>query len=383
MADNYAFAPSGTSTAASDNIGGVHYPRVKGTWGPDDTATDIDVGVAALPIQDGGNSITVDATSLPLPTGASTAAKQPSLGTAGTASANVITVQGIASMTALVVDGSASTQPISGTVTAIQGTAANLNATVTGTVTVTQGTASSLKTQATGAGTAGSADTGVQTIQGIASMTPVQVSQATAATLNATVVGSGSAGSAATGVLSVQGIASMTPVQVSQATASNLNAQAVGVAAEDAVLSGNPVRMANRASRARPTAMSADGDVITPWCDRYGAQVVTYPFATVLAGQATGSGDTSIISAPSSGSRIRIFRVELSNSHASTALTVGLKSTSVNSGSVFGKRYLPAVGGAAVTAGVVVICGDAEALSINLSAAGQIEWTVYYDLVAT
>ena len=53
-----------------------------------------------------------------LPTGASTAAKQPALGTAGTASADVITVQGIASMTALKVDGSAVTQPISGTVTA-------------------------------------------------------------------------------------------------------------------------------------------------------------------------------------------------------------------------------------------------------------------------
>lgn len=48
-----------------------------------------------------------------LPTGAATEAKQPALGTAGTASADVITVQGIASMTALKVDGSAVTQPVS------------------------------------------------------------------------------------------------------------------------------------------------------------------------------------------------------------------------------------------------------------------------------
>lgn len=53
-----------------------------------------------------------------LPSGAATAAKQPALGTAGTASADVITVQGVASMTALKVDGSAVTQPVSGTVTA-------------------------------------------------------------------------------------------------------------------------------------------------------------------------------------------------------------------------------------------------------------------------
>lgn len=51
--------------------------------------------------------------SVSLPTGAATAAKQPALGTAGTASADVITVQGIASMTALKVDGSAVTQPVS------------------------------------------------------------------------------------------------------------------------------------------------------------------------------------------------------------------------------------------------------------------------------
>jgi hypothetical protein len=40
----------------------------------------------------------ISATSLPLPTGAATAAKQPALGTAGTASADVLTIQGIASM---------------------------------------------------------------------------------------------------------------------------------------------------------------------------------------------------------------------------------------------------------------------------------------------
>ena len=48
-----------------------------------------------------------------LPSGAATSAKQPALGTAGSASADVITIQGIAGMTALKVDGSAITQPIS------------------------------------------------------------------------------------------------------------------------------------------------------------------------------------------------------------------------------------------------------------------------------
>lgn len=56
-----------------------------------------------------GSAVTqpVSAAALPLPTGASTAAKQPALGTSGTPSADVITVQGAASMTAIQVGGAA------------------------------------------------------------------------------------------------------------------------------------------------------------------------------------------------------------------------------------------------------------------------------------
>ena len=68
--------------------------------------------------QSGTWNITNVSGTVSLPTGAATAAKQPALGTAGTASTDVLTVQGIASMTALKVDGSAVTQPVSGTVTA-------------------------------------------------------------------------------------------------------------------------------------------------------------------------------------------------------------------------------------------------------------------------
>lgn len=88
--------------------------------------------------QGGTWNITNISGTVSLPTGAATEAKQPGLGTAGTASSDVITVQGIASMVALKVDGSAVTQPVSGTVTVQQATAANLNATVTGTVAATQ-----------------------------------------------------------------------------------------------------------------------------------------------------------------------------------------------------------------------------------------------------
>lgn len=80
-------------------------------------------GVASMTaVKVDGSAVTqpVSAAALPLPSGASTAAKQPALGTAGSASADVLSVQGVASMTALKVDGSGSTQPISGTVAATQ-----------------------------------------------------------------------------------------------------------------------------------------------------------------------------------------------------------------------------------------------------------------------
>lgn len=91
---------------------------------------------------------------------------------------------------ALKVDGSASTQPVSGTVTVQQATAANLNATVSGTVAATQsgtwninnvsGTVSLPTGAATSAkqpalGTAGTASADVITVQGISGMTALKV----------------------------------------------------------------------------------------------------------------------------------------------------------------------------------------------------------------
>jgi len=121
-----------------------------------------------------------------LPTGASTSAKQPALGTAGTASADVITVQGISGGTALKVDGSASTQPVSGTVTVQQTTASNLNAAVVGT------------------GVAGTPATGVITVQGSNINTAVPVAMR----------GDSDPGIPSTKVLTIQGVSTGTKIPV-------------------------------------------------------------------------------------------------------------------------------------------------------------------------
>lgn len=100
MADNVAITAGTGTTIAADDIGGVLHQRVKISQGADGSATDVS---SAAPLQvtlanTGANTnkllVTPD-----LPSGAATAAKQPALGTAGTASSDVISIQGIASMT--------------------------------------------------------------------------------------------------------------------------------------------------------------------------------------------------------------------------------------------------------------------------------------------
>lgn len=52
MADNVAVTPGTGATFATDDIGGIQYPRVKATWGPDGTANDTDVASGKpMPIQ--------------------------------------------------------------------------------------------------------------------------------------------------------------------------------------------------------------------------------------------------------------------------------------------------------------------------------------------
>lgn len=99
MADNVAItAGSGTTIGADEvadgTLGTVKVQFVKLMDGTLD-------GTAKAAV--GANGLAADVKASVLPTGASTAAKQPALGTAGTASTDVISVQGIASMTKLLV----------------------------------------------------------------------------------------------------------------------------------------------------------------------------------------------------------------------------------------------------------------------------------------
>jgi hypothetical protein len=131
MADNVAVtAGSGTTIAADEvtdgTLGSVKVQYVKLMDGTLDGTTKGVIGAAGLKVdlsgtaanatavKVDGSAVTqpVSAAALPLPSGAATLAKQPALGTAGTPSADVITVQGVTAMTALKVDASGVAVPI-------------------------------------------------------------------------------------------------------------------------------------------------------------------------------------------------------------------------------------------------------------------------------
>lgn len=111
-------------TLTNGSIGGsVTFPT--GSAGTANASALTIQGIANMtPIRIDGTATVqpVSAASLPLPTGASTAAKQPALGVAGTPSADILTVQGATNMTALKVDGSAVVQPVSLATVGISGT---------------------------------------------------------------------------------------------------------------------------------------------------------------------------------------------------------------------------------------------------------------------
>lgn len=135
MADNLtttttvSTVPSGT-VIATDDVSGAHYQLVKVVWGENGTATQTSASdpMPVTATQSGTWNITNISGTISLPTGAATAAKQPALGTAGSASSDVISVQGIASMTAIQVADNGGSLTVDGSVTANAGTNLNTSA---------------------------------------------------------------------------------------------------------------------------------------------------------------------------------------------------------------------------------------------------------------
>lgn len=320
-----------------------------------------------------GSAVTqpISAAALPLPSGASTEAtlstlngKVPSLGQATMAnSAPVViasnqgavpvsgtiaatqsgtwTVQpgNTANTTAWKIDGSAVTQPISGTVTANAGTNLNtsnllLDATlglaqasttsgqkgplIQGAVTTAAPTYTTAQTSPFSLNTSG----GLRTEIASALPAGANVIGALAANQSGNIAQYGGSAVVTGGVSGTVGVG--------------------GLAAQDAATSGNPVLVGLRASTTLPTAMSAGGDVVTAWADLNGAVVsrdinLVTPFSCGLTN--IGTTLTECKAAPGSGLSLYITDI-VPQSNTGTAGFYTLRyGTGVNCGTGTGNLF--------------------------------------------
>lgn len=216
------------------------------------------VNIANTPAvsQSGTWNITNISGTVSLPTGAATAAKQPALGTAGSASADVITIQGIASMTAVKVDGTGGTFPS------------------------TQSGNWSVRAQ-DGAGNA---------------LTSNSTTYSAKFALDANILGTKGTAFTTAGFIDIKGADG--DVFVRQATASNLKVEPAGNVASAATDSGNPLKIGGKYNSSAITL--TDGQRGDLQLDASG-----YVKVNVAAGGASGGTSSSFNSAfPSTGTAV-------------------------------------------------------------------------------
>jgi hypothetical protein len=313
VADNFITnAAAGGATFAADDIGGVHHPRVKLQQGADGAAVDVS---AAAPLQ-------------------------VSLANHG------------ANATAVKVDGSAVTQPVSAASLPLP-TGATAEATLSA-IAGDLGDSADAEAAANGSLIAITKRnrTHLATLAGAVAGTEVQVDVLTSALPTGAATEASLAAAAAS--LSV-----LDDWDESDRAKVNIIAGQAGVAAGAGAVGATVQRV----------TLASDDPAVT-------ALGTLKASLTVVALQVTASGDTQLLA---SGTR-KLKRIEASNSHATVALTVGIKIASLNGGATFGKKYLPAVGGLAVWVfpdGYLPV--TAEVINVNLSAAGQVEVTAYYE----
>ena len=189
----------------------------------------------------------------------------------------------------------------------------------------------------------------------------------------------GTAGTADAQVRSIQGIASMTPVQVSQATAASLNAAVVGSVAHDTGTPGNPVVMAGSAQSldgtAPPNRVSTEADVTRMATDFEGGQFA-HPHGVMIwnfhaHSTAAVQTDASIAGGdPGDGFAVFITDIIYSNG-AATASSVFIEEGSTT---VVGPYYTEAIAGRGLAIHFVVPHRCTASTAVTVSTTGSITY---------
>ena len=324
MADNILVSPGTGATIAADDIGGVLHQRVKLSQGADGVGVDVS---SAAPLQ-----VTLANTG--------------------------------ANATAVKVDGSAVTQPVSGTV-AISGTP-----TVSGTVAVS--TINSVA-PAFGTGVRGA------TVQRVTIATddsvpvtgtfyqatqPVSIATAPVLVAGSAVIGKGGIDPTTpgttnkidigtNGTVAVSGTVTVGSHAVTNAGTFAVQAASAGDVANDGVDSGNPIKVGGVATVTEQTAISASGDRVNASFTSTGKQIVA-PFSTpeyfvsgAITTAMTATTSTSLVAAPGAGLRNYITTIIVSNAHATVGTDVIIQDGS-------GGTTLLTIPAAAVYGGAVI-----------------------------
>lgn len=153
-----------------------------------------------------------------------------------------------------------------------------------------------------------------------------------------------------------------------------------GVAAHDAAVSGNPVLVGAEGRDTAGTAVTS-GDAVRIQADRYGRLKHTKPVVTQASSNGTPittATNTTAVSAPSAGNHIRVWRLHATNA-GSTATYVYWRSSTT--GTLRYPAYLPQGGIMSIPIDGQWDLTTAEALVINTTATGSVEWHVDYEVV--
>jgi hypothetical protein len=317
------------NAALSVTGGGAEASALRVTLASDSTGVlSVDDNGSTLSVDDGGGALTVDGTvaatqsgtwnitnvsgTVSLPTGAATAAKQPALGTAGTASSDVITIQGVASMTPLQVADNGSTLSVddgAGSLTvdnaALSVTGGGAEATALR-VTLASDSTGVLSVDDNGSTLSVDDGGGTLTVDGTVAISgEVDVTPASPAAGSYLPVrlsdGSGFLGAAAAGLYVRQG--SGAQFIVTGTTGHG--------AADD---SASPQKVGGVASAAAPTAVD-EGDRVQAWFDLEGRQAVHDGGQTLSVDDGAGSltVDNAALSVTGGGAEATALRVTLAS----------------------------------------------------------------------
>lgn len=274
--------PSGAATSAKQDTEITHLATLAGAV----AGTEVQVDVLTMPTVAVTGTFwqatqPVSAASLPLPSGAATSAKQPALGTAGSASTDVISIQGIASMTPVQIgDNSGSL-----TVDAPVGTPVFVR--------LSDGSSAIATLPVSLASVPSHAVSTVTTVSTLTNITNWGNIVDNAGFTDGTtrLMPSGYIFDEVAGTALTENDAAAARIDSKRAqvfviedettrgqrmtVTSRKSLLTEGPTAADAAIAANPITVGGRASDSVPSAMSADGDVVNSWLGRRGETIVS------------------------------------------------------------------------------------------------------------